>query len=68
MKWNYGNDPAYDVQRMLVLKAKNKTNALELSERFREFFIGGGWKELTGQSSSEISIEATEEEDRPFWE
>ena len=68
MKWNYGNDPAYDVQRMLVLKAKNKTHALELSERFREFFIEGGWKELTGQPSPRISNEAAEEESKPFWE
>ena len=68
MKWNYGNDPAYDVQRMLVLKAKNKTHALELRERFREFFIEGGWKELTGQPSPRISNEATEEESKPFWE
>ena len=68
MKWNYGNDPAYDVQRMLVLKAKNKTHALELSERFREFFIEGGWKKLTVQPSATISTEATEEDNRPFWE
>ncbi|MEC7178931.1 MAG: hypothetical protein VXY35_04870 [Candidatus Thermoplasmatota archaeon] len=68
MKWNYGNDPAYDVQRMLVLKAKNKTHALELSERFREFFIEGGWKELTRQPSATISTEATGEDNRPFWE
>ena len=68
MKWNYGNDPAYDVQRMLVLKAKNKSHALELSEKFREFFIEGGWKELTGQPSPRISNEAAEEESKPFWE
>ena len=68
MKWNYGNDPAYDVQRMLVLKAKNKTHALELSERFREFFVEGGWKELTRQSPPENSNETAVEENRPFWE
>jgi len=68
MKWNYGNDPAYDVQRMLVLNAINKTHALELSERFREFFIEGGWKELTRQPSHAISNEVAEEENRPFWE
>ena len=68
MKWNYGNDPAYDVQRMLVLKAKNKTHALELSERFREFFVEGGWKELTRQPSPENSNEPAVEENRPFWE
>lgn len=68
IKWNYGNDPAYDVQRMLVLKAKNKTHALELSERFREFFIEGGWQELTRQPSPAISNDVTEEENRPFWQ
>ena len=68
LKWNYGNDPAYDVQRMLVLKAKNKTHALELSERFREFFVEGGWKELTRQPSPENSNETAVEENRPFWE
>ena len=67
-EWDFGNDPAYDVQRMLVLKAKNKTHALELSERFREFFIEGGWKELTRQPSPAISTEVAEKENRPFWE
>ena len=66
--WNYGNDPAYDVQRMLVLKAKNKTHALELSEHFREFFIEGGWKELTEQTPPVISEEASNDGNRPFWE
>ena len=68
MKWNYGNNPAYDVQRMLVLNAKNKTHALELSERFREFFIEGGWEELTRQPSPAISNDVAEDENRPFWQ
>ena len=68
MKWNYGNDPAYDVQRMLVLKAKNKQDALELSDHFREFFIEGGWKKLTEQTPPVISEEATNDGNRPFWE
>ena len=67
-KWNHGKNPAYDVQRMLVSMAKNKAHALELSERFREFFIEGGWKELTRQPSPAISSDVAEEENRPFWE
>jgi hypothetical protein len=66
--WNYGNDPAYDVQRMLVLKAKNKQDALELSDHFREFFIEGGWQELTEQIPPVSSDEATNDGNRPFWE
>ncbi len=67
-KLYHGKNPAYDVQRMLVLNAKNKTHALELSERFREFFIEGGWKELTRQPSPAISSDVAEEENRPFWQ
>ena len=67
MKWNYGNDPAYDVQRMLVLKAKNKQDALELSDHFREFFIEGGWQKLTEQIPPVISDEATNDGNEPFW-
>ena len=67
-KWNYGKDLAYDVQRMLVLKAKNKQDALELADHFREFFIEGGWQELTEQTPPVISEEATNDGNRPFWE
>ena len=66
--WYYESNLAHDVQRMLVLKAKNKTHALELSERFREFFIEGGWKELKRQPSPATSNDVSEEENRPFWE
>ena len=67
-RWNHGKNPAYGVQRMLVLMAKNKAHALELSERFRELFIEGGWKELTRQPSPAISSDVAEEENRPFWQ
>ena len=53
---------------MLVLKAKNKQDALELSDHFREFFIEGGWKKLTEQTPPVISEEATNDGNRPFWE
>ena len=67
-KWNHGKNPAYDVQRMLVLMAKNKAHALELSERFREFFVQGGWEKLTQQITPVIQNEELEEKNRPFWE
>ena len=68
MEWNYRYDPAYDLQRILQSNIRDKAKAIEYGKRFRDFFIEGGWKELTRQPSPTFSNETAKDENRPFWE
>ena len=61
-------DSSDNYQRLLVRNARNRSKAIQLRDRFQEFFIEGGWKELTEQTPPVISEEATNDGNRPFWE
>ena len=56
MEWNYRYDPAYDLQRILQSNIRDKAKAIEYGKRFRDFFIEGGWKELTPQPSPHFQM------------
>ncbi|MBA4735396.1 MAG: hypothetical protein H2065_05335 [Candidatus Poseidoniales archaeon] len=60
-------DSSDNYQRLLVRNARNRSKAIQLRDRFQEFFIEGGWQELTEQIPPVISDEATNDGNEPFW-
>ncbi len=59
-------DSSDNYQRLLVRNARNRSKAIQLRDRFQEFFIEGGWQELTEQIPPVISDEATNDGNEPF--
>ena len=67
MAFNYREDPAHDLQRVLILNAGSQEKGMELRDKFHDFFIEGGWKKLSPNSPVEPDVENPTLSNQAFW-